>query len=117
MKNIKSVCEIAGVAIIEDAAHALGSQDRDGYIVGSCCYSLMTVFSLHLVKAIAAGEGGVITTNDQSVCRQLLCLRSHGINKSSDQFICTDAATSSSGPNPWYYEIQELGFHYRITDI
>lgn len=117
MKNIKYVCEKAGVAIIEDAAHALGSTYRDGSMVGSCCHSLMTVFSLHPVKAIAAGEGGIITTNDESIYRQLLRLRSHGISKSGDQFLCPDQALSASGPNPWYYEMQELGYHYRITDI
>ena len=117
MENIQFECEKANVAIIEDAAHALGSKYRDGRMVGSCCFSLMTVFSLHPVKAIAAGEGGVITTNDESVYRQLLRLRSHGINKAGDQIFYPEEATSESGPNPWYYEMQELGFHYRITDI
>jgi len=117
MENIKNVCDEAGVEIIEDAAHALGSKYRNGNMVGSCCYSLMTVFSLHPVKAIAAGEGGIVTTNDESVYRHLLRLRSHGINKSDDQFLCLDQAVSASGPNPWYYEMQELGYHYRITDI
>lgn len=117
MNNIKAICDKAGVAIIEDAAHALGSKYRDGNMVGSCRYSLMTVFSLHPVKAIAAGEGGVITTNDDSVYRHLLRLRSHGINKSDDLFLCPNQAVSDSGPNPWYYEMQELGYHYRITDI
>ena len=117
MENIKTVCDEAGVVIIEDAAHALGSKYRNGNMVGSCCYSLMTVFSLHPVKAIAAGEGGIVTTNDESVYRHLLRLRSHGINKLDDQFLCLDQSVSASGPNPWYYEMQELGYHYRITDI
>ena len=76
----------------------------------------MTVFSLHPVKAIAAGEGGVITTNDENIYRRLLRLRSHGINKLDDSLIA-DEAYSKTGVNPWYYEMQELGFHYRITDI
>jgi perosamine synthetase len=117
MEAIKAVCDQSNAAIIEDAAHALGSVYKNGRMVGSCCYSLMTVFSLHPVKSIAAGEGGVITTNDESIYRRLLRLRSHGINKGDDQFICLDESMSSSGPNSWYYEMQELGFHYRITDI
>ena len=117
MEKIKTVCDEAGVVIIEDAAHALGSKYRNGNMVGSCCYSLMTVFSLHPVKAIAAGEGGIVTTNDESVYRHLLRLSSHGINKSDDRFLCPDQAVSGSGSNPWYYEMQELGYHYRITDI
>lgn len=117
MENLKAVCDQADCIIIEDAAHALGSKYKNGQMVGSCCHSLMTVFSLHPVKAIAAGEGGVITTNDASIFRRLLRLRSHGINKQNDQFICTDQAMTSSEPNPWYYEMQELGYHYRITDI
>ena len=96
MENIKTVCDEAGVVIIEDAAHALGSKYRNGNMVGSCCYSLMTVFSLHPVKAIAAGEGGIVTTNDESVYRHLLRL-SHGINKSDDRFLCPDQAVSGSG--------------------
>jgi len=117
MDTIKSICDRAGAAVIEDAAHALGATYKNGMRVGSCCYSLMTVFSLHPVKIIAAGEGGVITTNDDAIYRRLLRLRSHGINKGNDQFICTDQAFTGLELNPWYYEMQELGYHYRITDI
>ena len=117
IESIKSICDQAGAVVIEDAAHALGAKYKNGQMVGSCCHSLMTVFSMHPVKAIAAGEGGVITTNDYQVYRRLLRLRSHGINKGDDQFICLDQSSSPSGSNPWYYEMQELGYHYRITDI
>jgi len=77
----------------------------------------MTVFSFHPVKAIAAGEGGMITTNDEAVYRKLLRLRSHGINKLDDALVLTSQATTDGEPNPWYYEMQELGFHYRITEM
>ena len=117
MENIKSICDKSSAVIIEDAAHALGAKYKNGQMVGSCCHSLMTVFSMHPVKAIAAGEGGVITTNDADIYRRLLRLRSHGINKVDDEFICLEESVSPSGSNPWYYEMQELGFHYRITDI
>ena len=77
----------------------------------------MTVFSLHPVKAIAAGEGGIVTTNDPEIYRKLLRLRSHGINKLDDAFCERSQAFSDNELNPWYYEMQELGYHYRFTDI
>ena len=61
-----------------------GARYPDGTRVGNCAYSHMTVFSFHPVKAIAAGEGGMITTNDEKLYRRLLRLRSHGINKGDD---------------------------------
>lgn len=117
MPAIKALADHAGAAVIEDAAHALGACYPDGSKVGCCAHSLMTIFSFHPVKAIAAGEGGMITTNDESVFRRLIRLRSHGINKLDDPFKNTQAAETGGMPNPWYYEMQELGFHYRITDI
>ena len=117
MPAIKMLADQAGVAVIEDAAHALGACYPDGQRVGSCAYSLMTIFSFHPVKAIAAGEGGMITTNDESVYRKLLRLRSHGINKLDDPFQLPEQAETNGVRDPWYYEMQELGFHYRITDM
>jgi dTDP-4-amino-4,6-dideoxygalactose transaminase len=117
MDKIESVATRNGSVVIEDAAHALGATYPDGRRVGCCANSLMTVFSFHPVKLVAAGEGGVITTNDESVYRRLLRLRSHGINKSGDSLIRGDLAKTGDLVNPWYYEMQELGFHYRITDF
>lgn len=117
MEAIRVVTEQWGAAIIEDAAHALGATYADGGKVGNCAHSLMTVFSFHPVKAIAAGEGGMITTNDEPTYRRLLRLRSHGINKGSDPLLNPDAAQEDGEPNLWYYEMQELGLNYRITDI
>ncbi len=77
----------------------------------------MAVFSFHPVKNIATGEGGMITTNDEPTYRRLLRLRSHGINKLTDLFQLPEQATTGGVENLWYYEMQELGFHYRITDI
>lgn len=114
---IKAVADEAGAIVIEDAAHALGARYVDGSMVGSCRHSLMTVFSFHPVKTIAAGEGGMVLTNDESTYRKLLRLRSHGINKFDDPLILPEQAETDGVRNPWYYEMQELGFHYRITDI
>jgi perosamine synthetase len=118
MTSIRAIADEFGATVIEDAAHALGATYEDGSRVGCCRYSAMTVFSFHPVKAIAAGEGGMITTNDETIYRKLLRLRSHGINKADDCFLLEREALDEDGiQNPWYYEMQELGFHYRITDI
>lgn len=117
MPAIKALADQVGVDVIEDAAHALGATYPNGQRVGSCAYALMTIFSFHPVKAIAAGEGGMITTNDESIYRKLLRLRSHGINKLDDPLQLPEQALSEGVQNPWYYEMQELGFHYRITDM
>lgn len=117
MPAIKIAADHAGAVVIEDAAHALGSSYPSGERVGSCVYSAMTVFSFHPVKAIAAGEGGLITTNDVALYRRLLRLRSHGINKLDDPFQMPQQAFTGEVRNQWYYEMQELGYHFRITDI
>jgi UDP-4-amino-4,6-dideoxy-N-acetyl-beta-L-altrosamine transaminase len=117
MPAIHEISTAAGVSVIEDAAHALGASYPDGGMVGNCAYSLMTVFSFHPVKAICAGEGGMITTNDEAVYRRLLRLRSHGINKLDDPWSIPEQAITDGVHNPWYYEMQEVGYHYRITDM
>ena len=103
--------------IIEDGAHALGSRYKDGTMVGSCKFADVTVFSLHPVKTIACGEGGIITTNNKDLYIKLLRLRSHGINKLDDKFLNKKNAFTDKKINPWYYEMQELGYHYRLTEI
>ena len=117
MEQIGDLASRHQAVVIEDAAHALGATYTDGSRVGNCRYSSMTVFSFHPVKAIAAGEGGLITTNDPLLYKRLLRLRSHGINKLNDSFELTAQAFTNGNPNPWYYEMLELGFNYRMTDI
>lgn len=117
MPAIKAAADQAGAVVIEDAAHALGATYPSGQRVGSCAFSLMTIFSFHPVKAIAAGEGGMITTNNEAIYRKLLRLRSHGINKLDDPFQLPEQAETDGVRDPWYYEMQEIGFHYRISDM
>lgn len=117
MQAIKSVADEYRAIVIEDASHALGATYDDGSRVGNCRYSDMTVFSFHPVKAIAAGEGGMITTNNEELYRRLLRLRGHGVNKADDPFENSGNAFENGELNRWYYEMQELGFNYRITDI
>ena len=128
--NMEEISEIAkknDSYIIEDASHALGGYYPNGEPVGSCIYSEMTVFSLHPVKGVTAGEGGVITTNNKDFAGLLKQLRSHGICKGNfdlpgisvgdDTIINKEAALEDGKLNPWYYEMQNLGYNYRITDI
>lgn len=103
--------------IIEDAAHALGSEYQCGAKVGSCKYSDVTVFSFHPVKSITTGEGGMITTNDKDIYHKLLMLRTHGINQQPKKNIEINNQYTNGVINPWYFEMQHLGYHYRITDI
>ena len=109
MERIKKVADGHNIRVIEDAAHAIGSCYADGSPVGNCKYSDMTVFSFHPVKTITTGEGGAITTNDESLYKCLLQLRSHGVTK--------DTELLTQNPGPWYYEMHSLGFNYRMTDM
>ena len=117
MLKIKEISDKYGAVIIEDASHALGAAYPSGKMVGSCENSLMTTFSFHPVKAIASGEGGMVTTNDEMIYRRILRLRSHGINKLNDDLLNKSQSHTKDIKNPWYYEMQELGFNFRITDI
>lgn len=107
LKEIRALASRHHLTVIEDAAHALGAQYM-GTKIGSCAYSDMTIFSFHPLKTITTGEGGAITTNNKRLYKKLLALRTHGTYRDK-------ALTRKYGP--WYYEMRELGFNYRLTDI
>lgn len=109
MEKIKETAEKYNLIVIEDACHALGAKYKHSKI-GNCKYSDMAVFSFHPVKHITTGEGGMITTNSKELCEKLKLLRNHGITKNAEEFI-------NKNEGSWYYEIQQLGFNYRITDF
>jgi perosamine synthetase len=117
LPEIASLAASSEMYVIEDAAHSLGARYETGEMVGSCKYSDMTVFSFHPVKSITTGEGGMITTNNYEIYKKLLRLRSHGINKLDDVFVNKIQSHTGGLQNPWYYEMIELGYNYRITDI
>lgn len=117
MPAIRAVAQRYGARVIEDASHALGGYFADGSRVGACTHSDMTVLSFHPVKQITTGEGGMVTTNDEALYRDLLRLRSHGINKGEDPLLLEEHAYTDGRRNRWYYEMQELGFNYRLTEI
>lgn len=117
MEEIGKIAEQHGIMVVEDGCHALGSV-RKSHAVGSCHDSDMTIFSFHPVKTIAMGEGGAITTNDPDLYEKMLRLRSHGMDRDPSRFTNTDIAFDDNGqPNPWYYEMQDIGLNYRLTDI
>lgn len=99
--------------VIEDAAHALGSQYKDSngrwHRCGDCSHADMAIFSFHPVKVMTTGEGGIVTTNNKKFYDRLKSFRSHGITR--------DPKKMRACPGPWYYEMQELGFNYRVTDF
>lgn len=108
--------------IIDDASHALGSQYINSKgkksMIGECIYTDMTTFSFHPVKNVTMGEGGVITTNNSETYKILCKLRNHGIERESKKFVNKDLAFSKKKKvNPWYYEVNELGFNFRSSDI
>lgn len=102
-----------GFSIVEDACHAPGGVFIDSkgvkHKVGDCAYADMTVFSYHPVKHIATGEGGSVTTNRKDLYDMLTLYRTHGITK--------DPARMTKVDGGWYYEMQDLGYNYRITDF
>ncbi len=100
MEEISKIAKENNLYVIEDAAHAIGSNYKDTK-VGSCKYSDMTVFSFHPVKTITTCEGGAVTTNNEELYKKLLAYRSHGMHHTKN----------------WEYEMIELGYNYRLTDI
>lgn len=122
MDSIKAIADEHGLAVIEDACHALGAEYKGlkgkWHKAGSCAHSDMAVMSFHAVKHITTGEGGAILTNSPDLYERLMMLRTHGITKKPDMFKNRAMAFDENNvPNPWYYEMQEAGFNYRLTDL
>lgn len=104
---LKALADAAGAVLVEDAPHALGSIatfDGAPHPVGDGAYSSFASFSFHPVKTLATGEGGMLTTNDATLAERARLLRSHGMVRPADG-------------DPWWYEMPELGFNYRIPDV
>ncbi len=121
LAGIHAIAQAHGLAVIEDACHAVGGAyavDGGMVPVGACRHSDMAVFSLHPVKTIAMGEGGVVTTNDDSLATRLRVMRNHGMSRDAAEFTQADEAFDAAGKaNPWYYEMAEPGYNYRACDI
>lgn len=122
MPALAAIARSAGMAIVEDACHALGAHqigpDGTEYPVGACSFSDLACFSLHPVKGITTGEGGVVTTNDSVLAEKIRRLRSHGMVRDKASIKHESEAFEADGTlRPWYYEMSELGWNYRLPDI
>lgn len=124
-EELRKLADEFGLWLIQDSCHSPGGFFIDSkgekQSAGNGKFAELTVFSFHPVKHIACGEGGMITTNDEELYKQLLRLRSHGITKGDDQYLNSmemacgeDNAQEFPG---WYMEMQQLGYNYRLTDI
>ncbi len=113
LEKFKALANKYNLWIIEDACHAPGGyfldENSNEQFCGNSQFADMAIFSFHPVKHIACGEGGMITTNNEVLYKKLLMLRTHGITKSPDQLI--------ENHGGWYYEMQTLGYNYRLTDF
>lgn len=111
LEAFKKLADEHGLWIIEDACHAPGGYFTDSKGIKQMCgngnYADIGIFSFHPVKHIACGEGGMVTTNSEELYKKLASLRTHGITKEN----------MAENHGLWYYEMQELGFNYRLTDI
>lgn len=106
MDRLKAIADKHGLVLIQDAAHSLGAA-WDGRKVGGLAD--MTMFSFHPVKHITTGEGGMIVTDNEAYYRKLLRFRNHGMTRDRAELLADDG--------PWYYEMHDLGYNYRMTDI
>jgi len=107
LPGLEALARDAGAVLVEDAPHALGTTARfgnSGETIGDVRHSAMATFSFHPVKTIATGEGGMVTTNDAGLAERLRTLRSHGMVR-------------PAAADPWWYEMPEPGFNYRLPDI
>jgi UDP-4-amino-4,6-dideoxy-N-acetyl-beta-L-altrosamine transaminase len=117
LEKLRALADEYDLFVLEDACHAPGAYFTDSKGIkqnsGNGVYAHAAAFSFHPVKHIASGEGGMITTNDETLYKKIMTLRTHGITKENMQFDFPDAKQQGA----WYYEMQYLGYNYRITDI
>lgn len=106
LKAIREIADRYKLKIIHDAAHAIGAKINGRNILD---YADMTILSFHPVKHVATGEGGMVLTNDENYSKKLRLFRTHGIIRNEEELVENHGA--------WYYEMQELGYNYRITDL
>lgn len=113
LEKLKSIAKVNNLWLIEDACHAPGGYFTDSkeqkQLCGNGQFADLAIFSFHPVKHIATGEGGMITTNNRTLYNELLLLRTHGITKEPNLL--------KENHGGWYYEMQELGYNYRIPDM
>ncbi|WP_417525553.1 UDP-4-amino-4,6-dideoxy-N-acetyl-beta-L-altrosamine transaminase [Marinovum sp.] len=109
MEAIGALARKYGIRVIEDASHAIGGRAGDRP-VGACAHSDITVFSFHPVKIVTSGEGGMAVTQEAGLANRMARLRSHGITRDPKEM-------THASDGPWYYQMVELGWNYRMTDV
>lgn len=121
MPRIAGIARSRGAVVIEDASHGTGGAfEHEGRVwkLGGHPWADMTVFSFHPVKTLTTGEGGMLVTDDDEWARRARLLRAHGVERDPSRF---EGFGAAGGPlaeaGPWVYEMHDLGYNYRITDI
>lgn len=122
LEAIYAVAQKYGLYVVEDAAHAIGTHYIDStgqkHSIGANHYSDLTTFSFHPLKTIATGEGGAVTCKSEKLATHLKLARCHGMIRTKENWQNEAQGFDEAGtPNPWYYEMHELGYNYRISDI
>ncbi|WP_240625727.1 UDP-4-amino-4,6-dideoxy-N-acetyl-beta-L-altrosamine transaminase [Spirosoma pollinicola] len=119
MAAFRELADEHGLWLLEDSCHSPGGSFTDTKTIDHRCgdgsLADLAIFSYHPVKHIAAGEGGMITTNNEALYKHLLRLRTHGITNKPAEF--TEPYPGEPERGGWYMELQELGYNYRLTDM
>lgn len=120
MPEIASVARAHGAYVIEDACHGVGggfSSEGKDWKLGAHPWADITTFSFHPVKTMTTGEGGMLVTESDEWAEKARKLRSHGVVRNPEEFETAGTSPLMEEKGPWFYEMQELGYNYRITDI
>ncbi len=120
MPTLAEIARKQGAIIIEDACHAVGGAfEHNGqiYKMGGHPWADMTTFSFHPVKTMTTGEGGMLVTDNDVYARKARLLRSHGMERNHSTFESPEACFPTAEKGPWFYEMQGLGYNYRLTEI
>jgi perosamine synthetase len=123
LPEIARIARARGAIVIEDACHGVGGAFHTVHArgrtwnLGSNPWADIGVFSFHPVKTMTCGEGGMLVTNNPDWADGARTLRSHGIVRNPARFGSSDRDDGLGERGPWFYEMQELGYNYRLTDL
>ncbi|MDT3687790.1 MAG: UDP-4-amino-4,6-dideoxy-N-acetyl-beta-L-altrosamine transaminase [Pseudorhodoplanes sp.] len=121
LDGLAAVCKSIGAFLVEDACHALGAEHHYSIgkgVVGDTRRSHLACFSFHPVKTVTTGEGGAVTTRDPVLAERLARFRNHGMSRIPDSFTIDELAFGPNGEiNPWHYEMSEIGYNFRLSDL